>query len=339
VIPTCEQSQPQHRFVLQALDPALGCPVLEAMLRVADVEQLRPLLGKDALEDVELRHSYVLDPDELRAITERFGVAFGADRRECWLSRAHSIGDVPYLVHTGYELALMLDGMKPFAKFDVGYPIEPGEFTVEALFEPHVRSGLLVKRVVDEPFDPPIRTRSGRMFEGQRWVFYARRSEEWRIDAHLLLQRQHNHGPWNETLERLEGSLLGYTDAQNEWWIMHRRRNRVSANFPDRTAYAAVTAAELAWIRAAGERALPPDGSEAPMELVMHGYRPEPAALGDWIAAINAAAIIRFALSRDFLNDRKYGDRDGERCYLIARTEMAALNRALTSGVEIIAER
>ena len=29
----------------------------------------------------------------------------------------------------------------------------------------------------------------------------------------------------------------------------------------------------------------------------------------------------------------------GERCYLIARTEMAALNRALTSGVEIIAER
>ncbi len=175
---THEDAQPQHRFVLQALDPALGCPVLEAMLRVADVELLRPLLGKDALEDVELRHGYVLDPDELRAITERFGVAFDADGRECWLSRAHSIGDVPYLVHTGYELALMLDGVKPFAKFDVEYPTEPGVLAEEALFEPYVRSGLLIKREVDEPFEPPIRTRSGRVFEGVRQAFYARRGEE-----------------------------------------------------------------------------------------------------------------------------------------------------------------
>ncbi len=337
--PTCAESQPQHRFVLQALDPALGCPVLEAMLRVADLEELRPLLGKDALEDAELRHSYVLDPDELCTITERFGVAFDAAGRECWLSRARSIGDVPYLVHTGYELALMLDGVKPFAKFDAGYPIEPGEFTVEALFEPHVRSGLLVKRVVDEPFDPPIRTRRGRVFEGQRWVFYARRTEEWRIDAHLLLQRQHNHGPWNETLERLEGSLLGYTDEQNDWWIMHRRRAHASASFPDRTAYTAVTAAELAWIRAAGGRALPPDGPEASLELVMHGCLPEPAALDDWLAASNATAIVRFALSRDFLDSREYGHRDGARCYLIARSEVPSLNRALTSGIAIIAEQ
>ena len=334
--PTDEDSRSQHRFVLRALDPVLGCPVLEAMLRIVDLEMLRPLLGEGASDDAELRHAYVLSAGELRAITERFGVAFDADGRECWLARAHSIRDVPYLVHTGYELALMLDDVKPFAKFDAGYPIEPGEFTVEALFEQHVRSGLLVKRVVDEPFDPPIRSRSGRVFEGQRWVFYARRTEEWRIDAHLLLQRQHEHGPWNETLERLEGSLLGYTDEQNDWWIMHRRRNHASASFPDRTAYLAVTAAELTWIRAAGERALPPDGPEAPLALVMHGYRPEPAALGDWLAASNAAAIVRFGLSRDFLNGREYGDRDGARCYLIARSDVPALNRALTSGVEII---
>jgi hypothetical protein len=27
---------------------------------------------------------------------------------------------------------------------------------------------------------------------------------------------------WNETLERMEGSLLGYTEAQNDWHIEHK---------------------------------------------------------------------------------------------------------------------
>jgi hypothetical protein len=71
----------------------------------------------------------------------------------------------------------------------------------------------------------------------------------------------------------------------------------------------------------------------------MHGYRPESAALDDWIAASDAAAIVRFGLSRDFLDSREYRDRDGARCYLIARSEVPALNRALTSGVEIVDER
>jgi hypothetical protein len=140
-------------------------------------------------------------------------------------------------------------------------------------------------------------------------------------------------------LERLEGSLLGYTDAQNDWWIARRRRNHASAAFPDRTAYVAVTASELTWIRAAGEHALPPDGPEAPLELVMHGYRPEPTAVDDWLAASGAAAIVRFALSRHFLDNRVYENRHGACRYLIARSEMPALNRALASTVEIIGEQ
>ena len=256
---TRERSEPLHRFILQAIDPALGCPVLEAMLLVADLETLRALLGEDASEDAELRGTYVLDATELRTICERYGIAFDPDGRECCIARAHSISDAPYLVHTGYELLLMLDGVKPFAKFSVEYPVEPDEFPIEAQFEPHVQSGLLVKRVMpDEPFEKPIRVSSGRVFEGVRQVFYARRGEEWRIDAYILLWQQLAHGPWNETLERLDGSLLGYTDAQNDWWIAHRRRHHATGTFTDRTAYAAVTDTELAWIHATGERALPP---------------------------------------------------------------------------------
>ena len=127
----------------------------------------------------------------------------------------------------GVTLFLMLEGVKPFAKFAVEYPAEADEFPEEVLFEPHVRSGTLNKRVMpDEPFEKPIRVSSGRVFEGVRRIFYARHGEEWRIDAHLLVRGQLAHGPWNGTLERLEGSLLGYTDAQNNWWMAHRWRLR-----------------------------------------------------------------------------------------------------------------
>ncbi len=235
-----------HRFILQAIDPVLGCPVLETMLVVEDLEALRLVLGLDASDDSELEASYTLNPGEAHAVSERFGLAFEVNGRECGLYRAHPVGEypdlAPYLIHTGYELALMLDGVKPFAKFYLEYPSEPEEWVPEALFEPHVQSGVLLKRVMaDEPFDKPIRLSDGRMSDGVRQIFYARRGEEWRIDAHLLVWRQLKHGRWNETLERLEGSLLGYTDAQNAWWSARRRRDH--AVFADWTVYIAVSAA------------------------------------------------------------------------------------------------
>ncbi len=334
-----DNDQSMHRFILQAIDPALGCPALEALLRVADVEMLRPLLGVAASMDTELRRRYMLDPSTLRAVTERFEVAFDPEDRECWLSRAHSVRDVPYLVHTGYELLLMLDGVKPFAKFTVEYPVEPDDFQEDALFEPHVQSGLLVKRVVDEPFDKPIRSPSGRIYDGVRQVFYARRGEEWRIDAYILLWRQLDHGPWNETLERLDGSLLGYTDKQNNWWLGHRRRNNASATYTDTTAYIAVDAAELAWIRAVGERALKPERLGASLELVMHMPRPGPVILQRWLAQSDAAAIVRFGLPRNFFSGREVGQRDNTRCYTIKPEDVQTLNRALTSSIEVVAER
>ena len=93
------------------------------------------------------------------------------------------------------------------------------------MFEPHVRSGALIKRVMaDQPFSQAIRNQNGDLVFGVREVFYACRGEEWRVDAHNLVWKQLAHGPWNDTLERLEGSLLDYTDAQNDWWIAHRKR-------------------------------------------------------------------------------------------------------------------
>ena len=331
-----------HRFILQAIDPVLGCPVLETMLVVEDLEALRSVLGLDSLDDPELTASYNLDPGEAHAINDRFELEFEVDGRECALYRAYPIGEypdlAPYLIHTGYELALMLDGVKPFAKFYLEYPSEADEWVPEALFEPYVQSGVLIKRVTaDEPFDKPIRQHGGRMSEGIRQIFYARRGEEWRIDAHLLVWRQLKHGRWNETLERLEGSLLGYTDAQNAWGSTRRRRDHVV--HADWTFYLGVNADEQAWIHRVGERALSPDPAGATLKLMMCWPRPQPAELVQWMETSTAAAIVRFGVSRDFLKDREREDINGTPCYSIPREEIPALNRALASSIEIIAER
>ena len=198
---------------------------------------------------------------------------------------------------------------------------------------------MLIKRVKDEPFDPPIRSRSGRVYEGTRQVFYARCGEEWRIDAFMLLWQQLDHGSWNETLERLHGALLGYTDEQNDWWLAHRRKNNASASYTDTTAYIAVDATELAWIRAVGERALQPERLGANLELVMHMQHPAPATLQRWLAESDTAAIIRVGLPQNFFTGHEYGQRDGARCYTIKPEDVLALNRELTSSIQIVAER
>lgn len=195
------------------------------MLHVDDLKTLRDLLGGSAAEDPDLQLTYTLGATELLAIGEHYGTEFEPGGRECQLRRAHSIDGAPYLVHTNYELFLMLEGVKPFAMFAIDLPAEPVDHPFYALFEPHIRAGRIIKRVLaDELFDTPIRGATGRVFTGLRRIFYTLPGGEWRVDAHGLLRAQLHRGlAWNDTLERLEGSLLGYTDAQNDWWIERRR--------------------------------------------------------------------------------------------------------------------
>ena len=108
----------------------------------------------------------------------------------------------------------MLEGTKPFCFVDSSYPVYTGNGDIEALFEPHVQSGRLIKRIVNKPFKVPLRDIHGTLHESHRGLYYSLPSEEWRIDAFLLLRRQLEFVIWSEGMERMEGSLLGYTDRK-----------------------------------------------------------------------------------------------------------------------------
>jgi hypothetical protein len=209
------------RFVLQALDPDHGSPVLEALFSASEVENLRTLLA-DAANDPALERGYYLDTAELTAINERFGTAFDPEGREVLLAPWHSIRDVPYLIHTSYELPLLLEGRKQLAYFSEAYP--PSHHWNEEKFDRYVAEGALHREVVVEPFEQTICREDGKVIEGLRTVYYTRKGEEWRIPAMKLVWDAAAKSGWSPDFERLQGMLFGYEDWQNDWWINDLRK-------------------------------------------------------------------------------------------------------------------
>ncbi|HEV2099613.1 MAG TPA: hypothetical protein VGR45_11895 [Stellaceae bacterium] len=210
-----------HRFFLVALDPDHGCPVLEAMFSVARLEDLRELLGPCAADDPELEGSYSVDRSDLAALAARFGVEFDPADRLTFLEGWHPLRAAPYLIHTGYELFLLLDGTKKLARFNEPYP--PLRHDNEDRFDRYVLEGLLYKEVFTDPWPRPRQLKSGWVVEGLREVYYTPKGEEWRIPASRLLWAAAVKCRWNEGFERLEGMLFGYQDWQIDWWIAHAR--------------------------------------------------------------------------------------------------------------------
>ncbi len=244
-----------RRFVLQAIDSELGYPAFEAMFVVEEPEELRTLLGDAAASDPELEYFCTLEPAELAAITRHFNVDFDPQGREACLYQWTRRREVPYLVHTGYELVLMLDGRKQFTRMGAEhYP--PNQHWDEKRFDRYVAAGVLYKEVELEKFDKPYRSRNGNVYDGLRTVYYTRKGEEWRIPAWKLVAKASKSG-WNEHFERLEGMLFGYEDWQNDWWIADMRERQIKHG----------TLLLYAAIEHAGHRALPP--RDVPLEVVV----------------------------------------------------------------------
>lgn len=125
---------------------------------------------------------------------------------------------LPYLVHTNRELALMLRGTKPLAYFmDVAGREPDACLRYWRMFDRHVATGRLIKReVIEELSDLPQPFGALK----HRRLFYALPGHEWRIEAMLTLLRE--PGAWSDSRERRFGELLGYKGWQIDYWLAHR---------------------------------------------------------------------------------------------------------------------
>src|SRR6266481_3550927 len=137
--------------------------------------------------------------DRLKA---HFAIGFEPGPPELRLRRWGPLDDLPYKVHTGRGLGLMLNGSKPLACFySECLPNAEVEEIPERLFDPYVEAGRFIKREHFMTADNPdsLLYKAGR---GSRIVLYALPHEEWRINAMLLLLKTAAKSGWSEGFER-----------------------------------------------------------------------------------------------------------------------------------------
>jgi hypothetical protein len=112
------------RFFLQAIDIDLGCPVLEAAFRSTLPTWMNFACCWDHART--MTRSCDTPTPSTRANWQQS--ASGSTWRsipgdhDIRVERWHSLRAIPYLVHTGYELPLLLNGTKKFARFLEVYP-------------------------------------------------------------------------------------------------------------------------------------------------------------------------------------------------------------------------
>lgn len=210
-----------HRWIFEIIDPATRCIVHD--LEVHDLARFCEVIDCDPA-DMEPGAAYELEASEVALVVAAFGIPFEPSGQEGLLRPAGLVDQLPYKVHTDRELLMMLSGAKPLAVFHDSHPSTrpPFEIIPEDVFAPHVAAGRFVSREVILPPDDPGRDRATRI------VCYALPTEQWRIDAYLLLRQAGSKFGWSETCERMEGTLLGYTNEQNDAYIEMIYRRRVA---------------------------------------------------------------------------------------------------------------
>jgi|SRR5580700_2638856 hypothetical protein len=123
--------------------------------------------------------------------------------------------------HTGNELKLMLQETKPLSMFyDDANVGEKDCLIPTEEFDKFVALGIFKKaeQIFDLAFDPSI-SRHQRV----RYVLYCLKGEEWRMNAMFLaLKTRMAVDGYDEGIERIIGSLLGYPDDEISRYVAAR---------------------------------------------------------------------------------------------------------------------
>jgi hypothetical protein len=329
-----------NRFVMEVFDCTLWCPIAQVPFYPADVGPLRAILELAVEDDPELRRVYCLDDEQIAAVVTTFDtfdprqLDDHAELVEIWLFQLPGTIEEPYLVHTGWELPLLLEGRKKLAWFSDLYAGQSDTYQSlildrEEAFDRWVADGVLHKEVIDEPFEKPV----GR-WTGSRTVYYTPKGEEWRIPAHRLIRdASDKSGGWNEHFERIDGMLLGYEDWQNDWWI---KTGLERGAFGGAIFCCGVAAAGLAWAESAGLRALPPI---EPLSVIAYSWKTADADLEQFLGAKSGdVAVLRFTVGGLYRLQHIIDSRQGGP-WKVPGHQIPELNKHLRGAVVVAARR
>jgi hypothetical protein len=261
-------------FSIGCYDEDTGMTVHEVYLENFSLGEL-PLFLRNEVRQLEAKKTCTLDSQHVMEFAP-FRAEF-SQWRNLPIRLLHECSVCPYRVHSGRELDMMRKGVKPLAVFS-----RPSASLLRFLreyFDPLVAGGELVS--------DQIRDSDETAFGAA--ILYALPSEAWRIRAYQLMDMTAHFTRWNDALERIQGSLLGYTNQQNDSLIEYRRRNGLRWGL--QTMYKFVADDDVNKIREAGCKAFPV-GAKGPILLYQpyHGQSDPIAAL----ATLHRTPLTRF---------------------------------------------
>jgi hypothetical protein len=210
----------QRYFYIWDIDPESGLAIEEVCCGLANAALIADLLGV-SLSKINSSNFIDMDNESIDKINKFFSILVEIKPdAEIVLCSWSPLDGVPYRLHTRRELVLMVSGRKPMCSL-IGRipPDESFDEIPEYLFDPYVFNGKFLKKEYCE-----INHFQFSSVKGVRVVLYAIASEAWRLDAYTHVRLTAKKFGWNESLTYQEGSLLGYSEPENDAWIEISRR-------------------------------------------------------------------------------------------------------------------
>ncbi|CQR44917.1 hypothetical protein THICB3560282 [Thiomonas sp. CB3] len=201
-------------LALSYVDEDTDCVVDEIIFSPKNRHMIAEIIDSDVIYNYQ---SYELSQEESELIVSANNLSSPPKYSFGRLSLKNRNNILTYMTHSGRELMLMLSGEKPLAVFsDSLIDFSDNYSKKEKLFDHYVSKGVFLKSaaVINKGEVGDI-----------RFILYANPDEAWRMKSYILLQKTHVKCGWNDCLERMEGALLGYSDAQNDEWLENRKKN------------------------------------------------------------------------------------------------------------------
>jgi hypothetical protein len=302
-------------------DEATGFSLHEAYLEDFD-ENGMPDFIREKIDDVNVNESSPLDRARFVEHPILEAAARKWDKLPIRLTRESS--ELPYRVHGGRELDLMLKGVKPLSVFShVETPSNLARFLTK-YFEPLVECGMLVSAKIDD--DGSVAPT----------LMFALPGEAWRFEAYRLMADAARATNWNDALERIEGALLGYSSEQNNYWISHRKRK--GYRWGSQTAYRLLPDAEIEFIKRTGRKAFRFDDS--PVRLYLphetHGRNdPREALANIWPGALARFCFPMVKFMEFSRGVARHADVDFD-VFEIPNAELPRLNELIDGTIDLI---
>lgn len=197
------------RVTIDLIEEVHNCIVGRFVFQISSVKEIENLINIDFEEDNTIGYDYDLNYDAVSKIMDNFKISNNALFNSGIIRRNIETDNFSYFVHTGGELCLMLKKLKPFSYFSF-FDKDINEYKdIMNKFSPYVSSGDFFNYNFELHVDG-LRV---------RYLTFSLPDESWRGPALELLKKSGLKSGWSAGMERMEGSLLGYSDYENDEYL------------------------------------------------------------------------------------------------------------------------